>query len=149
MLKDVESRADIDRLMEAWQQLSAFDDVPAALAKLSTRYRLAALSNGEQRYIDHLVKNRIRWNFDAAISVELIGAFKPHPGVYRRGAAILGLEVNQCLMVSANSFDVMGARMCGLRGAYVNRYNLPYEDTPFVADLTVKNFTELADALID
>jgi hypothetical protein len=35
-----------------------------------------------------------------------------------------------------------------MRGAYVNRYNLPYEDTPFVADVTVKNFTELADKLL-
>jgi FMN phosphatase YigB (HAD superfamily) len=68
--------------------------------------------------------------------------------VYRRGALKLGLEIGQCMMVSANSFDVMGARMCGMRGAYVNRYNLPYEDTPFVADVTVKNFTELADKLL-
>jgi 2-haloacid dehalogenase len=80
--------------------------------------------------------------------VQTVGAFKPHPGVYRRAATILGLEVGQCLMVSANSFDVMGARACGYRGVYVNRYQLPYEDTPYQADVTVKNFTELAEALL-
>lgn len=142
------SAADIDRLMQGWQQLNAFPDVLPALKKLSTRYRLVALSNGEAHFLDHLVKNRIGWNFDAVISVEAVGAFKPHPGVYRKGAALLGLEVGQCLMVSANSFDVMGARMCGLRGAFVNRYNLPYEDTPFVPDLTVANFDELVTALV-
>ena len=51
-------------------------------------------------------------------------------------------------MVSSNSFDVMGARMCGNRGAFVNRYALPYEDTPYVPDVTVKDFAELADALV-
>ena len=137
----------VDRLMMAWQELKPFDDVPAALERLKKRYQLVALSNGERIYLDHLVKNRIRWNFDAVISVETVGAFKPHPGVYRKGAALLGLEVGQCLMVSANSFDVMGARMCGMRGAFVNRYALPYEDTPFVPDVTVPDFTALADAL--
>jgi hypothetical protein len=51
-------------------------------------------------------------------------------------------------MVSANSFDVMGARACGFRAAFVNRYNLPYEDTPYLPDITVKDFTGLADALL-
>jgi 2-haloacid dehalogenase len=140
--------ADVDHLMDAWQQLQPFGEVRAALEGLSKRYKLVALSNGEREFLAHLVKNRIGWEFDAVISVQEVGAFKPHPGVYRRGAAILGLEVGQCMMVSANSFDVMGARMCGLRGGYVNRYNLPYEDTPFVPDLTVGNFTELADRLL-
>ena len=139
--------AEVDGLMQAWQQLKPFDDVTAAMERLGKRYRLVALSNGERAYLDHLVRNRIQCRFDAVISVEEVGAFKPHPGVYRKGAAMLGLEVGQCMMVSANSFDVMGARMCGLRGAFVNRYHLPYEDTPFVPDLTVRDFTELADRL--
>ena len=81
------------------------------------------------------------------ISVEVVGAFKPHPGVYRRAAAMNGLEVGECMMVSANSFDVVGARACGMRGAWVDRYGLPYEDTPYAADVTVADFTELADAI--
>jgi FMN phosphatase YigB (HAD superfamily) len=51
-------------------------------------------------------------------------------------------------MVSANSFDVVGARACGYRGAYVNRYRLPYEDTPYQPDVTVADFTALAEALL-
>jgi 2-haloacid dehalogenase len=140
--------AEVDRLMAAWQDLRPFEDVLPALRRLKSRYKLVALSNGERAYLDHLVKNRIGWEFDAVISVETVGAFKPHPGVYRRGAAELGLEVGQCMMVSANSFDVMGARMCGMRGAFVNRYKLPYEDSPFKPDLTVADFTALADALL-
>jgi 2-haloacid dehalogenase len=138
------SERQMDRLMQAWQKLNAFDDVIGAMKKMSKRYRLVALSNGEETYLKHLCRNRIMWKFDAIISVETVGAFKPHPGVYRKAAAMLGLEVGQCLMVSANSFDVMGARMCGMRGAYVNRYRLPYEDTPFVPDLVVGGLEESA-----
>jgi 2-haloacid dehalogenase len=139
---------EVDRLMSAWQDLRPFPDVLPVLDRMKSRFKLVALSNGEAPYLDHLVTNRIGWKFDAVISVEVVGAFKPHPGVYRRGAAELGLEVGQCMMVSANSFDVMGARMCGMRGAFVNRYSLPYEDTPFRPDLIVPHFTSLADELL-
>ena len=142
------SREEVQEFMKAWQKLSPFPDVRPALEKLKSRYRLVALSNGEPQFLDHLVKKRIRWKFDEVISVQVVGAFKPYPGVYLRAAGILRLEPNECLMVSANSFDVMGARACGYRGAFVNRYGLPYEDTPYRPDVVVKDFKELADALV-
>jgi len=141
------SRDEVREFMKAWQELSPFPDVIPALQRLKERYRLVALSNGEPHFLDHLAKNRIQWKFDRVISVQVAGAFKPHPGVYLRAASILGLEVGECMMVSANSFDVMGARACGFRGAFVNRYQLPYEDSPFQPDVVVKDFQELADRL--
>ena len=77
-----------------------------------------------------------------------MGVFKPSPAVYRKAAAILGLETGQCLMVSSNSFDYVGARACSLRAAFVNRNDAPLEASPFVPDITVSNFTELADRLL-
>ncbi len=142
------STQQIDKLMGGWQELKPFPEVLAAMKRLSSRFKLVALSNGEPGFLDHLVNNQIQWKFDAVISVQTVGKFKPNPGVYRKAASILGLEVGQCLMVSANSFDVMGARMCGLRGAFVNRYKLPYEDSPFEPDLTVADFTALANELV-
>ena len=147
-LNKVESgTADVAELMRAWDQLSPFSEVLPALERLGQRYRLVVLSNGDVHFLDHLVKNRLGRDFDAVISVAAVGAFKPHPGVYRYAASALELEVGQCLMVSANSFDVMGARACGLRGAFVNRYALPYEDTNHRPDVIVDDFTALADAL--
>ncbi len=142
------SRDEVKEFMGAWQELSPFPEVVPALERLKARYKLVALSNGEASYLNHLVKNQIRWDFDEVISVEVAGAFKPHPGVYRRAAGILGLEMGECLMVSANSFDVMGARSCGFRGAYVDRYRLPYEDTLYQPDIVVQDFTELAETLL-
>ena len=144
------TRATITRWMESWQMLSSFPEVTAALDRLKPRFKLVALSNGNPWFLDHLVKNRIKYDFDAVLSVELVGAFKPHPGVYRRAARELDMEPGELIMVSANSFDVMGARTCGLRGAYVNRYNLPFEDTDgrYLPDVTVANFSELADVLL-
>ncbi len=52
-------------------------------------------------------------------------------------------------VVSTNAFDVVGARACGYRGAYVNRYDLPCEDLPaYQPDVIVHDFTELAEVLL-
>ena len=142
------SEGEVREFMGAWQELSPFPEVIPALKRLRTRFKLVALSNGEPHFITHLAKNRIQWDFDEIISVEVVGAFKPHPGIYRRAASILGLEVGMCMMVSSNSFDVVGARACGFRGAFVDRYGFPYEDISYKPDVTVKDFGELADALL-
>jgi len=47
----------------------------------------------------------------------------------------------------AHSFDTLGARACGYRAAYVNRYGLPTEESPYQPDLEVKDFVELAERL--
>ncbi|MCG9128077.1 haloacid dehalogenase type II [Candidatus Poribacteria bacterium] len=139
----------VEEFMRGWQQLSPFPEVLSALKSLTTKYQLVVLSNGDPEFLDYLVKYRVEWVFDGVISVTSFGSFKPHPGVYRGAAGKLKVEVNECMMVSANSFDIMGARACGFRGAYVNRYKLPYEDTPFKPDLTVCDFNELVDAVIN
>ena len=55
------------------------------------------------------------------------------------------------MMVAAHSFDTLGARISGYRGAYVNRYDLPYDESEFyelyMPDYTTKNFPELCDLL--
>lgn len=138
----------VEAFMRGWQHLSPFPEVLSALARLQSRYQLVVLSNGDPAFLAYLVTERVGWAFDDVISVTSVGAFKPHPAVYRAAAGTLELEVNECLMVSANSFDIMGARACGYMGAFVNRYCLPYEDTPYQPDVTVCNFTELAEELL-
>lgn len=141
---------EVDAFMEGWRKLSPFPDCLPALERMKSSYKLVALSNGNPWFLDYLVENRIKFDFDDVISVEVAGAFKPHPGVYRSAARLLDMEPGELIMVSSNSFDVMGARTCGLRGIYVNRYNLPFEDTDarYEPDLTVRDFSEMADHLL-
>jgi len=139
--------AEVADFMQAWQLLSPHADVAEGLRRLKPRYKLVALSNGEQPYLEHLEKERMRFGYDAIISVQRAGFFKPHPAVYRTGATMLGVEPDRIMMVAAHAFDIMGARACGYRGAYVNRYRLPYEDSPHRPDVEVPDFVRLADAL--
>ncbi len=138
---------EVRSLMQAWQGLTPHADVAEGLIRLKKRFKLVALSNGELPYLEHLEKERMRFGFDALISVQRAGMFKPHPSVYRTGAMVMGVEPHEIMMVAAHAFDIMGARACGYRGAYVNRYRLPYEESPFKPDFEVRDFVELAEKL--
>jgi 2-haloacid dehalogenase len=138
---------EVDRFMQAWQNLSPFPDVGDGLRELQGRFKLVALSNGELWYLRHLVSERIHFDFQEVISVEAAGFFKPHPAVYRAAARMLKAEPYELMMVSANSFDVMGARACGYRGAWVDRYKVPFEETPYRPDIVAQDFGDLARQL--
>jgi 2-haloacid dehalogenase len=136
--------AEVERVMRAYESLKPFDDAVKGLKKLTERYRLVALTNGNQWLLDHLCENHIPVAFQERISIDKVGRFKPHPSVYRTAVRILDCEPGEILMVASHSFDILGARACGFRGAYVNRNKLPYEDSPLRPDLTVRNFLELS-----
>jgi 2-haloacid dehalogenase len=139
--------AEVEQLMRVFETLQPFGDAVKGMKKLAERYRLAALTNGNEWLLDHLCANNIPVAFDARISVDHAGHFKPHPAVYRMAAQRLECAPGEILMVASHSFDILGARACGFRGAYVNRHKLPYEDSPLRPDLTVKDFLELAARL--
>lgn len=141
---------EIDKFMEGWQNLQVFPDCFPALRQLNESFNLVALSNGNKWYLEYLVRKQIEFDFFKIISVEEVGVFKPHPAVYRHAARMLKVDPEKIAMVSSNSFDVIGARACGLRGIFVNRHDLPFDETEklFQPDLVVKDFIQLSKSLL-
>jgi 2-haloacid dehalogenase len=138
---------DVKRIMKGWNELIPFPDAIAGFERLASQFKLVVLTNGENDYASAVVKDRIRFKFDRVISVDDVGAFKPSPQVYRYAARVLKSEPQQLMMVSAHSFDAIGARISGYRAAYVNRYDLPFDETPYRFDVEARDFLDLADKL--
>ena len=138
----------VREFMQVYMDLRPYPDAIEGLNALASRYRLVALSNGEQWYLERLLANNVPVEFDAIISVDQVGAFKPSPGIYRKAIQRLKCEPGEIMMVAAHAFDILGAQACGFRGAYVNRYGLPTEDSEYQPDIVVDNFVELAERLL-
>ena len=138
----------VQEFMKVYQGLQPYDDAIEGLRSLAERYKLVALSNGEQWYLEELLANNVPITFDAIISVDQVGAFKPSPGIYRKAIQRLGCEPGEIMMVAAHTFDILGAQTCGFKGAYVNRYKLPTEDSDYQPDIIVDDFVELAAKLL-
>ncbi|MGH7226276.1 MAG: HAD-IA family hydrolase, partial [Gemmataceae bacterium] len=129
------------------EKLRPFPEVPAALAKLKTRYRLVVLSNGDPDMLE-TAKGYHQLPFDRVISVAEANAFKPHVATYTKAAEILGLKMDQILFVANHAFDVIGAKSAGMRTAMINRRNRPFEETPHQPDICIPTMQALADAIV-
>jgi 2-haloacid dehalogenase len=139
--------ADVHRIMEGWHDLHPFPDAVHALDRLRSKFKLVVLSNGDCDYTAQVVNERVQFKFDDVISVDDVGAFKPSPQVYRYAARKLQAEPFELMMISAHGFDAVGARASGFRAAYVNRYDLPYDESPYRPDVDARDFLDLAAKL--
>ena len=129
------------------EKLKPFPDVIEALQKLRDGgYRLAILSNGDRDMLE-AAKPYIGFQFDATISVQEAGYFKPHWKTYAKAEEILAEERTSILFVANHAFDCIGAKSFGMRTAFIDRRQRPFGQEPQQPDLIVANFKELADAL--
>jgi 2-haloacid dehalogenase len=128
------------------ERLQPFPEVPAALARLQTRYRIAVLSNGDPDMLE-AAKAFHRIPFDAVLSVAAAGAFKPHVVTYTKAAELLGVRRDEVLFVANHAFDCVGAKAAGMHTAFVDRRRRPFGTTPHQPDLVVPDMTHLADLM--
>jgi 2-haloacid dehalogenase len=124
--------------------LRPFPEVPDTLRRLSPTHRLAILSNGTEAMLQEvLLHSGMRDRFAAVLSVDRIRRYKPAPDVYRMVPERMGVPMGRAIFVSANGWDVAGARSAGLRVVWVNRRDQPPERIGPPADWTVRSLAEL------
>ena len=133
-------------LVSRIERLQPFPDVLAALGRLHRHYRLAILSNGDRDMLE-AAKPHIGFAFDAVISVEAAGYFKPHRATYARACEILDVDPASVLFVANHAFDCIGAKAAGMRTAFIDRRRRPFGESPHQPDLIVEDFAALAQAL--
>ena len=114
------SETEKDRLNRVWHRLEGWPDTQDGMARLRSRYLLAALSNGHVALIVNMARRaKIVW--DAPLGAEMARQYKPRPEVYDTTVAMLGLEPGQTMMVAAHNGDLHAARARGMRTAFVAR----------------------------
>ena len=129
------------------ERLKPFPDVPEALARLKTRYKIVVLSNGDPDMLE-TAKSFHEIPFDAVISVAVANAFKPHVATYTKAAEIVGVPLEEILFVANHAFDCIGAKSTGMRAAFIDRRKLPFGLTPYQPDIVVPDMKTLADVLV-
>ena len=137
-----------DRLLESFFQVEAFSDASPALEGLSRHYSLALLSNGTPKMLKVAVEhNGLQAFFTQIISASEVGSYKPNLQVFQWACQKLGQGPAGVGLVSANTWDVTGAKAFGLWAAWVNRRGAPWDDLGFAPDATVSSLAELSTVL--
>jgi 2-haloacid dehalogenase len=114
------SDADVDHLNRAWHRLDPWPDAVEGLTRLRRRFILATLSNGNVALLVNMAR-RAGLPWDAVLGAEVARHYKPQREAYLTTADLLGLRPEQCMMVAAHNSDLVAARGCGFRTAFVPR----------------------------
>jgi 2-haloacid dehalogenase len=111
----------IEALADAYNHLTLYPDSLGALDALAGG-RLAILSNGSPAMLDALVANSaVGGHFEAVLSVDAAGVYKPDPRSYRLVEEHLGVAPAEVVFVSSNGFDVAGGKRFGFKVARIAR----------------------------
>ena len=126
--------AQIEEMMEAYDNLSAFPDVEPLINTLQEAQDMKAVifSNGTEPMVSNCVQTspilgRQSSPFTSIISVDSVRKFKPAPDTYHYLAAQVSKDplnaeqMAEIWLVSGNPFDVVGARAVGMNAVWVDR----------------------------
>jgi 2-haloacid dehalogenase len=134
-----------ERLMGLYLALELFPEVPDMLARLRRAgLTTAILSNGTPAMLDAVVgRAGLGAMFDAVLSVEDVGAFKPDPRVYGLAVDRLGCPAAAIAFQSSNAWDAHAASAFGMQVVWCNRYGQRRERLPGAPDCEIATLAEL------
>lgn len=117
-----------------------------ALAELGIR--LVTLSNGSASVAETLLgRAGVRDCFEALLSVEDAGAWKPARQAYAHALTRCGVDPEDAMLVAVHPWDIDGAARAGLATAWVDRAGGPYPAYFSTPDLRPTSLVDLADRL--
>jgi 2-haloacid dehalogenase len=114
------SEGDLAEINLMWHRLDPWPDTVAGLTQLKTRHIIAPLSNGNVALLVNMAK-RAGLPWDAIMSTELFGAYKPQKETYLGAARMLGCAPGEVMMVAAHNGDLAAAAALGLQTAFIPR----------------------------
>ncbi len=134
-----------ERLMDLYLKLDAYPEVPETLRRLkATGKKLAILSNGTPAMLDAVVHSAgLDHVFDAVLSVEEVGVYKPHPSVYGLACERLKIAPSRICFLSSNAWDAFSAKAYGMRVAWCNRFGQAPERIPATPDAEISELGAL------
>ena len=117
-------------LHEHWDRLAPWPEVPGVLADLRSRGVLLGIATNCSAILGHRAAARAGAPFDAVVTSEEAGFYKPRPEPYRAVLAALGVAPEEALFVAGSPADVPGAAGVGMRVVWHNRVGLPPRPGP-------------------
>ena len=134
-----------DIFYNARQDVSFYDDVFPALDRLSSKYRLGAITNGnanvEKVGLGHWIEHTV-----SAIDLQIA---KPDKRIYQTLADRFDVPTEQILYVGDHpEYDVIGPQVAGLHSAWINREQQQWPQSLPLPKYQITNLYEL-EALLD
>ena len=147
------SANDRKSIAQTWHQLATWSDFARPLRDIQKLVPVVSFTMLPLSLVVDVSRlNGISW--DAVISCEAIGYYKPDRRAYLQTSKWLAVAPSDILMVACHNFDHNAARACGFKTAFIRRPSewghepppepIPHPDCDFVFD----GFEALAKAVL-
>ena len=134
-------------LMAAYLRLPPYPDALAALGALAAVPRVI-LSNGTPFMLHEMVRHAgLARSFDAVLSVDEVGVYKPSSRVYALVTTRFGVRPEEVAFVSSNRWDIAGAASFGFRAFWVNRSGGADDELPGAPEAEARALGEIAQRI--
>lgn len=122
-------------LEDQWLQLAPWDGAVAALQQLRPHCKLAVVTNCSVR-LGRAAADLFPIDWDAVVTAEEAGVYKPDPLPYRMALDRLGVDAADAAFVAGSSYDMFGTAAVGLRTYWHNRIGLALVEGAQMPDYT-------------
>lgn len=141
--------AAVEHVMSGFSGLPVHPDVADGVRGLrAAGHRLVTLSNGSASVAEQLLERAgLRDQFEALLSVEDAGAWKPARAAYAYAARQCGVAAEEMMLVAVHPWDVDGAARAGSSTAWIDRAGAPYPPFFHAPTCTVSSLAELPAVL--
>lgn len=134
-----------DRLAYRYGEVAPWPEVADVLGKLQARLPLAVVTNCSEK-LARIAVRRTGVAFQAVVTAERAGFYKPHPAPYRLALAELGIEPEEALFVAGSAYDLTGAAAVGLPVFWHDRIGMampPEAPSPLWHERNLDRLTEI------
>ncbi len=114
-------------LVARWDDLAPWPEAPGVLGTLKRQVPIAVVTNCSEALGSRAVA-RVGGAFDAVVTAERAGWYKPDPRPYRLALEGLRVPAGRALFVAGSPSDVPGAAGVGMPVVWHNRLGLPPTD---------------------
>lgn len=137
-------------ILGGFASLPPHPDIKPALTRLrGAGYRSVAFTNSSLNLVSTQIDNAgLAAHFDAIVSVEETGSFKPDAKVYQFVAQRVNRPIAELRLVAAHDWDTHGALSAGMQAAYVDRTGAPYHPQYRRPDVAGASMGDVVDAII-
>jgi len=129
-------------LEDNWLQLAPWSGAAEALQQLQAHCKLAVVTNCSRR-LGRQAAGLFPVHWDAIITAEEAGVYKPAPLPYRMALEQLEVRAADAAFVAGSSYDMFGTAAVGLKTYWHNRVGLPLVQGARPPDLASPNLDQL------
>ena len=123
-----------------------FEETNMALHRLAERYRLAIISNVDDRLLSQTVE-RFDVPFDIIMTSEQSRCYKPNIAIFQKALQLIGDHPSNVVHIAEGLCEAKPAGELGMRSIWVKRSQRSDDGSKARPDATVATLTELVESL--